>query len=562
MRALGLVVALSVGTLSFGCGPATQTTQTPDTEPSGTATAGPEAPPDTSDPFAVSDLLREEQLPLLKGPAPTFNEAALAAPVKGVSAPPGSCDAFVKRAVKKKPTCADKPSTLAAIDAAMNTGDVAARDEMLAAAESCTGIEPGFVRALRIELAPIECGDALAEPVLKAKPAGMSGSVQHTLVGQALSARLARSVGTPPKLTGPFDKKKVLDFTKNTLFPWFEEQKNAVATLSGQGRELGSYGKGLVALSSGWAYLRLVEVVREAPIPDEFRKDPEVANAYFAAVDEKLEPTKQNGRDGALVGLGTMAQAGVLQDERMRSTRSLLAKMYGGRRVDALDVLVLPKIPDPEGATVEQRLAAKLPSFLAGILLDPNSAKDPKMLRSLLHRGVPMPMRVALKEGEASLSDEARLLYGRARLEMGARYWRIVDFDAAVGLFSKVDKAKLDDRSKLVFATALALRNGPEDVAVLMLKNEGFSPKFGDVRALDTLAKGSSDQAVPGTASFDAAVIRQIAAPRDADAAYWEKLAERYRDAASKVTDQNVKYEADERAKAAAQTAKIKSSSP
>ena len=554
-KPLALLSTLGAAWLS-ACTPA-QPVQTPQS-PAPTTTTEPVAAPEVAtDPWLVTDLLREEQLPLLKGPAPTFNEAKLEAPVKGVPAAPASCDAFTKRAAKAKPTCADKASSLAALDAAFATADAAQRDELLVAAESCAGLEPGFVRALRVEMAPIECGDVLAEPVLKAKPAGMSGAVQHTLVGHAIAARLARSVGTPPKLKGPFDKKKVIDFTKTTLFPWFDEQRKAVEQLSSQGRELASYGKGLVALQSGWAYLRLVEVVRDAPIPEEFRKDPDLANAYFAAVDEKLDPTKDNGRDGALVGLGMMAQAGVLNDERMRTTRALLAKMYGGRRVDALDVLALPRIADAESGTVELRLAAKLPPYLAGLVLDPKSATDPKMLRSLLHKGVSMPMRALLKEAEGTLSDEARALYARARVEMGVRYWRTVDFDTAVSLLSKIPKDKLDATAKVVLAAAIALRSGPEDVSILMRKEGGFSPQFADVRALDEVAKTATEPGHAGLAAFDAAVLRQIAAPRDADAKYWEGLAERYKDAAAKLAEGPVKHEADERVKAAVQTAKI-----
>lgn len=554
--------SLLIGVLA--CGPAAPTATAPDADPTASPTGTADAKvTDTSDPFVVTDLLREEPLPLLKGPAPTFDEATLAAPLKGVPAAPASCDAYVKRSPKKKPTCADKASGLAALDAAVQGADDAQVDELLAGAEACTGLEPGIVRAIRIELAPAECGDVLAEPFLKTKPAGLSGAVQHTLVGQAIAARLSRTVGTPPKLTAPFDKKRVLDFTKNTLFPWFDQQRAAVAALSGQGRNLASYGKGLVALSSGWAYLRLVEVVREAPIPDEFRRDPEIANAYFAAVDEKLEPTKANGRDGALVGLGMMAQGGVLHDGRMQVTRALLAKMYGGRRIDALDVLELPRIGEPSTATTDQRLAAKLPTFLAGLLLDPGVAKDPKVLASLLHRGIPMPMRAALKEGEATLSKEAKALYARGRFELGIRYWRTVDFDTTVALLSKIPRAELAEADRLLLASAIALRNGPEDIAVLMLKNDAFHPRFADVRALDAFVKSSSDKALVGVAAFDAAVLRQIATPRDADGAYWEGLAERYRQASGLLVDESVRHESDERAKAAVQTAKVlKTTSP
>lgn len=540
------------------CGPAAPP-EIPDPDrPTGTSTPD-QPPPDGSDPFVVDALLREEALPLLKGPQPTFNEVALAASLPGVPAAPATCDAFVKRAAATKRQCPDKPRTLAVLDEAMAIADVAKRDQILVEAEACPGLEAGLVRALRVELAPPECGDVLAEPVLKAKPAGMSGAVQHALVGHALAARLTRTVSTPPVLAPPYEKKRVDEFTKKTLWPWYQEQKKAVETLTIQSKELGSYGKGVAALASGWAHLRLVEVVREAPIPDDFRKDPDLANNYFIQLDVELDPTKNNGRNGVLVALGTMAQTGVLADERVRKAKALLAKLYNGSKVDAYEALALPALPDAASTSIEQRLAATLPTFITGLLIDPTLAvSDAGLLRSLLRRGIPTPMRAALKEADATLTDEVRALYARGRLEMGFRYWRAVDFDTSVALFSKVSKSGLSPTDRLVFAVAIATRNGPEDVAVMMFKGAEFSPKFGDVRALDRVVAEATDPGVAGLAAYDAAVIRQIGAPFDADAAFWEALEQRYRNASSKLTDQKTRYEADERAKAAAAFAKIR----
>lgn len=541
------------------CNPATQPTLTPKQVEGLPMDQGmlPKPEDAAGDPFVVEGTLREEQLPLLKGPQPTTADAALDAPIKGLPKAPPTCDAFVKRQSKPTRDCADRAASLAVLDDAFAQADAQKRDELLAAAEGCTGIEPGLVRSLRIELAPAECGDVLAEPVLKAKPVGMSGAVQHALIGQAVAARLARTVGAPPVFKGAFTSQRVLEFTKKSLWPWYEEQSQAVKALSAKGRELSAYGKGLVALQSGWANLRLVEVVREAPVPDDYKKDPEMGNAYYGTLDEKLEPTKSDGRDGALVGLGTMVQAGVISDERMKTTRALLAKMYGGRRVDSLDVLGLTPLALPAESNALERLASKLPSFHAGLLLPPESAKEVGVLRSLLHRGVPMPMRAALKEADAGLSDEVRALYGRARLEMAIRYWRVVDVDAAVGQFAKMDRAKMKESDRLLFALAIALRNGPEDVAMLMLKNQAFGLQFGDVRALDAVTKSATDKGIAGLSAFDAGVLRQIGAPRDADAAYWQGLEQRYKDAAAMLTDSKLRFEADERAKAASAQTKI-----
>ncbi|MBL9024927.1 MAG: hypothetical protein JNL21_22205 [Myxococcales bacterium] len=510
----------------------------------------------TGDPFALTGLVREEALPLLKGPQPAFADVKLAAAPKGVSAAPKTCDAFVKRASKQKATCGDKAKVLEALDAALRVEGADARDEALVPLEACAELPAGLVRSVRVELAPMACGDTLVTAFFAKKPENVPGAINHALIGQALAARLHRAVQSPPQLKAPFTKQRVTEFVKGPMLKWFTEQAVAVQELAKAGADLGSYGRGVVAIAAGTADLRMVEAVRDVPIPDEFRKDPELANAYYASLDEQLEPRKTRGRDGALAGLREMANAGVIRSERVDTARGLLAKLYGGRRVDSLDaILVLPP-PEAGSATVEQRLAAALPTFYSGLVLAPEAAKDPAVLRSLAQKGIPLPQRAALKEAEATLADEARSVYARARLAMGIRYWRAVDFDAAASLLSKTPKDKLSKDDRFVLALAIALRNGPEDVAALMLKNEGFSPGFADVRALDVVATEDAASPIGGLAAFDAGVLKTIAAPRDAEPKYWEGLAARFEKATGMLADPKQKKEADERSKAAAAAAK------
>lgn len=510
----------------------------------------------TGDPFAVSGLVREETLPLLKGPQPTFADVKLAAAPKGVPAAPKTCDPFVKRTTKQKAACGDKAKVLEALDAALAVEAADARDEALVALEACNELPAGLVRSLRAELAPAPCADVIVAPLIAKKSEGIPGAVHHALVGQALAARLYRAVQDPPKPKPPFTKQKVGEFVKGPMWKWFTEQAVAVQDLAKAGADLGSYGRGVVAIAAGTADLRMVEAVRDVPIPDEFRKDPELANAYYASLDEQLEPRKSRGRDGALAGLREMANAGVIRSERVETARGLLAKLYGGRRVDSLDALLVLPPPAPSTATVEERLARTLPTFYAGLVLSPDAAKNPAVMRSFLHTGVPLQHRAALKEAEASLSDELRAVYARARLAMGIRYWRAVDFDAAAALLAKTPKDKLSKEDRFAFALALALRRGPEDVAALMLKNEGLPAEFADVRALDIVAKEDAAAPVGGMAAFDAGVLRTIAAPRDAEPKYWEGLADRFAKASEMLSDPKAKKEADERAKAAAAAAK------
>jgi hypothetical protein len=157
-------------------------------------------------PFKLEgELLAEEQLPVLKGPKPIVAEVALPKAPKGVPAAPASCKVFSGRVAKKplRPVgggaqnCADPGGALAGLAVALEQTSVDERDAALLDLESCKGLEPGLVRALRIEFAPPECGDVLAEPLLAKKPTGLSGSIEHALVGLSLAARLQRTAATP-----------------------------------------------------------------------------------------------------------------------------------------------------------------------------------------------------------------------------------------------------------------------------------------------------------------------------------------------------------------------------
>jgi hypothetical protein len=512
-------------------------------------------PPPPRDPFALTGSPRKEDLPLLKGPQPSVEPVKLPARPKGVPAAPKLCEAYAKRSAPKLPkgaqgpACATVAEARLTLDAALSEAAPDARDAMLVALETCATFEVGFVRAVRVELAPPVCGDELVEPFLaKSRP---SGAIEHTLVGQAIAARLRRAVSEPPKLEAPYSRERVEKFSKGPMLSWFREQARAVEELASVAAGLSSYGRGLVALASGTADLRMVEVFRDVPIPDEFKTDPELANAYFAALDEVLEPRKRRGRDGALVGLREFARAGVIRDERLDEARGLLAKLYGGRRVDALDALALPPAPVGPTEPVEARLAAKLPTFLAGVLLSPTDSLAPPVLAALADRGVPLPVRVALEEGDASLSDEVRRIAAHARLRLGLRTWRADDFDAAAFQFARLPRAAQTDADRLAFALAIALRFGPDDAAALMVKNDGFAPAFADVAALDAVAHELATSPFGGMAAFDAAVLRQIAAPRDAKPAYWEALAERYTAAEPRLPTPALQREASERARAA-----------
>ncbi|MCC6649123.1 MAG: hypothetical protein IT374_26585, partial [Polyangiaceae bacterium] len=107
---------------------------------------------------------------------------------------------------------------------------------------------------------------------------------------------------------------------------------------------------------------------------------------------------------------------------------------------------------------------------------------------------------------------------------------------------------------RLVAALSAALQNGPKDAAEMMLRGPHLPKGVGDVAKLDELAKGKGNRA--GLAAFDAARLLEIARPAGADAAYFKAVADRYRKAAAELADATKKRDAEDRAKAAEDTAK------
>jgi hypothetical protein len=295
--------------------------------------------------------------------------------------------------------------------------------------------------------------------------------------------------------------------------------------------------------------MRFVEVVRDVPLPEEMNRDPEIRDVYFMTLDESLEPRKQRGRDAALVGLAQFAREGVLRDPRVERARNLLSKLYGGRRIDALDGLLLPALPSPGTSSVHAQLAARLPTFYAGLLLTDADPARPDLLRALLERGIPPWARAVLESQQ--LAPPAAELYARALIELGQRYWRSQDFQRAARMALG---AKRSDEAKLIDGLAKALQGGPRDATEMMLRGPRLPSGVGDVKELDSLARTASPLAP--LAQFDAAFILQLAPPTAADASYWNDVAQRFRRAARGLSDAGSKGLAEQLAQAAADTAK------
>lgn len=523
-------------------------------------TAKPEAPkgPDLykpAGPFAAEAFVTVDTAPLAAG------ALTLPAAPKGIDAPPAVCADYLKATADAPAKCDDLPSALAALDDVLrkvptltfntNPGEESARktrDTGLAALESCTAFPAGLIRALRIDLAPRACGDVLAEPILKSPPKDLRGDIHETLFGQALAARFARAGGSPPTLSPPFARDKVEKFIAGPLGKWMKETATAVEDISTTAAKLHFYGGAIAAVSAGVADLRIVDVVRSAPIPDELQNDEERRNIYYASLDEKLEPRKRRGRDAALVGLKRFAEVGAGSDARVGEARRLLSKLYGGRRVDALDRLLHPMPPAAGKSNLDERLAEHLPTFYAGVLLDPKVLTDRSTLVSFATAGLPLPHRKALPE--AKLTPELAEIAARAYLRLGALYWRSTDFEAAAQLLATYPPETRSDDNKLVSALSIALRGGPADVSEMMIRLPLGMNALGQRAALDKLAEEPSPHA--GAAAFDSAYLMEITAPERADGLFWNSLAKRYRKAAELfTTDATHKAEAEARASAA-----------
>jgi hypothetical protein len=475
------------------------------------------------------------------------NEKPVPPPLK-VPDPPALCDEFTQRQTTQ---CG--PSTARDLLAeAVATADASARDAKLVCLEKDQGLPKGIVRALRADLAPEVCADAIVAPFLEAETK-LAPDVEQALIGLLLSGKLARLGANPPDLEAPFDKQRFLSFFESDLKPWILGQAAAIGDLSLQGSKLNGYGKAVAALAAGAADLRFVDLARAVPLPEEMKKDPEVRDVYYATLDEALEPRKQRGRDAALVGLRLFAQLGVLHDERVLRARALLGKLYGGARVDALDLLLLPKLPAPALDTADRKLAAGLPTYYTLVLFPDLDPTDPGNLRALATRGLPPPHRKRLDQGK--LPPAANKLYARALLDSGVLYFRAADFKRAAEVAAGGTQ---DDDTRLVAAVARGLEAGPADAADLMLKGQPTTG-LGTLAELDTLAKGKTKTS--GMASFDSAYILELVPRRD-DPSFWEDVGARYERASKQLTDPKDKERAAEYAAQARSTAKSLSAQP
>lgn len=475
---------------------------------------------------------------------PTKQKQALVPEPVGV--PPA--DATCQQLSVASPTasCSKPGSELDALAHAMASQDAQERDRLLSCLEAGTTFAPGAIRALRAELVP-ECADVLALPLLEPRRADLGRDLEDTLIALAASGRLRRLVQKAPELAPPFDRARFMEFFQSTLKPWIVTQAAAIHDLAAVGPRLRPYAKGVVAVEAGLADMRFVSVVRQVPLPKEMSDDAEVRDAYYAALDEALEPRKARGRDAALVGLRELCNEGVVFDPRVQRARALLSEVYSGRRIDALDKLLLPELGPAPTDTSERSLAARLPSFYSGLLLE-RVPLDAPFLRALMERGIAKPFQARLAPDQLDEPSKALLL--RATFERGRVYFRAEDF-ASSATMSAVEKPTPEQA--LFHALALALQNGPRDATDLLLRGPQLPTGTAQVAELDRL--GSQKGPLAPLAAFDAAYLLGLVPPQN-DPKFWEALAKRFDIASRKLSDAIQRKNARDLGAAAKDTAK------
>jgi len=476
---------------------------------------------------------------------PAKQKLPLVAEPLGVPAADASCQEYLAHSTE---TCPAAPPAREALAQALSSATPLERDALLACLESDSSLPSGLLRALRAELAPLGCADVIALPFLEPRRPELERSVEDTLIALASGGKLARLVQKAPELSAPFDKPHFMEFFQSTLKPWIVTQAQAIHELSLAGARLSAYAKGVVAIEAGLADMRFVSVVRQVALPKEMNDDAELRETYYAALDEALEPRKARGRDAALVGLRELSNVGILVDSRVERARALLSEVYAGRRIDALDKLLLPALKPALEDTTERKLATRLPTFYAGYLLT-GGTLDAPLLRALLERGLPRSLAAHLDPSK--LDEAGQDLFVRALIERGRRYFKAEDFALATRLSGS---ERPGPERALYHALASSLQNGPRDASELLLRGPQLPTGTLQVTELDRLAAEKNNPSA-ALAAFDAAYLLGLVPPQN-DPPFWQALAKRFESAAQALKDPAQKRIALDSSRAAKDTEK------
>ncbi|WP_437507228.1 hypothetical protein [Sorangium sp. So ce1099] len=502
------------------------------------------------------------------------------------------------------PACATRQKTLAALAAALSAPSASERGAKLVTLEGCAGLPAGFVRALRAELAPPACAEALVVPMLAAPPQGMSRAIYLTLYGHALASRVSRvAPHLPPLDLRASPTREDVVRLAQTLTPEWEAQKALLDELGAQVLSMpASYGRTIAASALAEVSLTTVDhLVTWVAGPSRKLGRAEMAlfNAYSLGRYALYKPLVDQAVNAYLVSFRDFAALGVLDDYRanrggilMREmqpyclmstffeTSSVLSMPYPPLRKAAppspprriapdgtfprrsapagafsspfgwmsdLALNTIPpelalKLPPPPPASpgsTNERLAGLLPTFYAGLLLEPSLARQPAFLRALMDKGLPAPHRAALEA--ADLPTDVVWLHAQARLLLGLQWMRASDIERAISLASSLPRSHKVD---LFLATATALRHAPDYPRAWAPKAWVHDPRplpagFGDTRALAAIVEAVPKAPYAGEALYNLALVKEAVSSMDIleSPAFKQEQSKRYRDAATLLPD-------------------------
>ena len=463
-----------------------------------------------------------------------------------VPIPPPKCDVFVTDAGSMGCT-APKAEQHRALLAALSMPTVEDRDRALRGLETCPDFAPGLIRALRADIAPLECADVV---VGDQPPTQMfERAIQETLSGLAIAAKLDRLIEKPPELAEPYTRERFQTFFDEQMSPWVQGRLRAVFALARKGSKLQGYGRGIVAYASSVADARFVMFARSVPIPDELSQDPDVRDAYYASLDEALDPYKVRSRDAGLVALAEFSRVGVLHSERVTLVRRALSMLFAGKPVGALDALWVPIQTASIASTTELELASMLPTFYAGYILKDADPANANFLTALLSQGIPQSLRKKLDATE--LNPAISRLFGRALFMFGQTYWDRSSFSHCARLLTAPKNATTED-SRFIGALCEVLQQGPRSAADAMASWQALAP-LSDTSALDNFK--NKKKLPKGYLAFDTAFIKQLATQPDTAAKTWSEIAALYQQASSAVVDPERKVRAAALSESAKKTA-------
>lgn len=476
-------------------------------------------------------------------PKPAASSSAAPAPIPiaqpEVSPAPASCDAFVKANVgkAKDPVCSDAKSVTAALaNAALaeQKGDAAARDSALASVATCDKLPALLVDALRAELAPIECAEAIVAPALDAH--GKEALPQHlaaarALVGASRLARLRPKKGAFDLLARAEVDPAAGEAGTKLVIAWKEAiegaETEALLLSKGAPAELAA----IARFEAAAAWLAFAKELRGTPLPDEIKKlkknDPDLETHYFAKLDEVTMPIVDRARQLALAGLGVAVRDGILV-KTLPSYAAILDPFrsrpgFEVRATRDLDLMTTDAL-GAKDATDATKMAAVLPAWAVYGALErvmPASLLDPAVLMAMAEgRGIPSALRreaehepspnakAAPKLGpkEQKTRDAQRAAVVLSRVRVALAYGSRPDAEAASTFTSKdpADQLRVSVAKALLGPSANAPPPKPGDPAAT-----ASTPGY-DLAQLDAIAKKGGPTA--NAAAYDAALLSLDAA--------------------------------------------------